>query len=335
MRILVHPGLTNGPGMLRVVTGALAEQGNEVVPWEQHRQSGDPFDIVYLHFAARHFLEPGERLHPGNAPATAPEFLESVRTLRHEGAKVVLHVHDRVPHVWLGAAETWDQRMEPLHRMVDGVVHMTQASLDMHRETLLGELPSVVVPFPSFELVPRPAASRSSGVLPRLVLIGRMVPRKHFVAACTELLTNSDLRAVVGGEPAVDRIAADLRSLAALYPERLEVLAHRLADQEITGLFSQPSVALLNQPSLLNSGVMMTALCHGAPVIAPDTPVNREHRERFGAEWIRLFQAPLQGAELQRLAEMSLPHGFPDLSANDPTLTAAAIGGFMSEIPRR
>lgn len=321
--------------MLRVVTAALAEQGNEVVPWEQHRRSGDPFDIVYLHFAAHHFLEPGERLHPSNAPATAPEFLESVRTLRDEGAKVVLHVHDRVPHVWLGAVEAWDQRMEPLHRMVDGVVHMTQASLVMHRDTLLGELPSTVVPFPCFELVTPSAVDRSSAVLPRLVLIGRMVPRKHFVAACRELLANSTLRAVVGGTPAVEEIAAELHSLAILYPDRLEVLAHRLADDEISGLFSEPSVALLNQPSLLNSGVMMTALCHGAPVIAPDTPVNREHRERFGAEWIRLFRAPLQGAELQRLAEMSLPHGFPDLSANDPTLAAAAIGAFMSEITRR
>jgi hypothetical protein len=235
---------------------------------------------------------------------------------------VIWFAHNEMPHYWNDDPESWLSESEPLFSQIDAVVHLTETARSLPVFTRLQHLPSTVHRHPHYELVDPSTHRHQAGKIRRLLLIRGTERRKNAAAALKEIQHVPGLTAVITGES-----AAEFEKYSAT-----EFLPGLLTEEELFDLFDGRSAVLLNQPRQLNSGVMFLALSRGAPVICPDTPVNRELRSLVGSNWIRLFNPPLTSSEISELIREPVPEVLPNLDSFEPKQIATTLGEWLRDI---
>lgn len=288
---------------------------------------GDGARVALLHWTENHWFvgasSARSRIRSSIVRRGLPPFL---KTLRARGLKVVWFVHNSTPHDWPGSAEQWFQRAQGFYQHIDAVAHLTNASTRLPAFGRFQDLPHTVVRHPHYDLVdPATHAGRAGSIAKLLMLGGASQPRKNAYAATQAISGIPNIRAVITGN-LDSKPASRFMSLPCV-----DLIDGILSETALFSLYDGSTAVLLNQPKQLNSGCMFLGLSRGAPVICPDTPVNREMRSLVGPEWIRLFEAPLSSDKLAELISHPIPVELPNLSTFSPGLLGRNFRQWVSE----
>lgn len=311
---------------LRNVAAGLRTAGAQVTALSDADRLPGPPDVVLLHWVEGAWVR-------GRRPAAQlrqrrvrQALLERLRDFRAQGVPVVWTVHDLTPHQWSGSTEAWLRRIQPFHALLDAVVHLTEASRQHPAFRGLADLPSVVVPHPTYEPRVTTVATVGTGRIDRLLLLGGLNPRKGAAGALRTIVAANKVDAVITGNVTRWRSGSH-RSLriARRHHDRITVRPGWLTDTQVDALFDGRTAALLHQPGALNSGVMLLALSRASVVLAPNTPTNRELQAEIGAGWLRLFTPPIDHAQLDALLDHPVPRSAPPLDRRHPEQVGQAF----------
>lgn len=299
-----------------VLKGSLRSAGVEVLTARQVFWRRVP-RLVLVHWQ-EHLWAPGVTLkHRVTNPLRRRILLAVLRSLRRRGSTVVWFAHNQVPHAWTGSHAEWVKRSRPFFAEVDAVAHLTEASTLVPGFAHLAHLPAVIVRHPHYPLVDPVEHAAKAGRIGRVLLLGGLEQRKNAVEAVGAIVSDGHLTAVVTGDGRPrDPVFAS---------PRVHVIEGLLDADTLEGLFDGTTVVLLNQAEQVNSGVLYLALSRGAPVLCPDTQVNRELRSLVGPDWIRLFRPPLSPSALRELTAQPIPASLPDLQVFSPARIGEAF----------
>ena len=213
---------------------------------------------------------------------------------------------------------------------VDACIYLTETGRRLARERfpILRRVPGVVVPHGDFSPaypneLSRAEARRSLGLpktMPVLLHFGLIRPYK-------------DVPRLVEAVAALDAAEAVLLVVGRVWDAALETeLRERARAQANVRLhlrwvpfedtqrwFKAADIVVLPYRRILNSGTTMLALAFGRPVLVPDRGTMPELRDRFGDDWIRLYDGALDAATLREaIAWARSPRpGSPDLTGLD------------------
>lgn len=280
--------------------------------WSVH-----PPEAVLVHWQENLWVDPQGAKQRVTYPLRRRLLLVLLRSLRRRGSTVVWFAHNQKPHAWEGSITDWVKRAQPFFEQVDAVAHLSETSSTLSGFTHIAHLPSMIVRHPHYALVSPDEHAANAGEITRVLLLGGLERRKNAGGAVRAILDTHYLTAVVTG----DGRPTD----PALASPRVHVMEGLVSDAALMAVFDGRTVVLLNQPHQINSGVMYLALSRGAPVLCPDTPVNREIRASVGGNWIRLFRPPLTAEVLRSITEAPIPRVLPDLSPFSPGRIGAAF----------
>lgn len=288
-------------------------------------------EVVVLNWAENLWLSPSPIFsgESGSLESARMQLLSNLDKYRSDGGIVVSFVHNTTPHQWLGSLASWHDRISELLELIDGFVHLTEAS---RKDFLPGALRSSAV-------VPHPVESSS-----HLRLRGQALPESLVgviaVHACDE--RRGHLRIVRDLIDAGICVVAtcDCRASGGLQHSRpcvrqsggrkVEVVPEPLSDVALNELLSRPRHALLlSQFDQLNSGLMYLALGLLTPTFAPESEVTKELAARFGAGWIRTYT---NAAEIS--TNMMIPSGFRPkrIDGQSPHNAATILYGYLMDL---
>jgi hypothetical protein len=104
--------------------------------------------------------------------------------------------------------------------------------------------------------------------------------------------------------------------------------------REVSLLFAACDLVVLPYRRILNSGAARLAMTLGRPVLLPDLGLMRAQQQRFGAEWVRLYDGELTSAHISEAIAWARPMRRP--AAPDTTgLDWRGRGREAAEIYRR
>lgn len=228
--------------------------------------------------------------------------LVTLLLLRHRGAVLVwtahnLSSHER-RHPWLEAA-----LRRCFFAMVDGVIHLSPGSIAEVARSVpaLDGTPFAVVrhgtnvtdrcPCPSKHEA-RDALAIDEGALVWLV-IGTIRPYKQ-VAALVRAFVAARLpasRLVVAGRPMTPASATEVAAAADGSPDVLLALAW-LSPADFARYIAAADVVVATYEEMHNSGVVVSALAHGRPVLCRRSAATEDLQTLVGAEWLALSDGP-------------------------------------------
>lgn len=236
------------------------------------------------------------------AEATAMRFLLGLAKLR--GIKVLWTVHDLGSHDGLHPSiERWFWRYFPPR--VDAFVSLTKTgqALAQQRWPELSDKPSFIVPhghfrdvYPNtvnkFDARSRLGLDPDSPVLLHYGLIRPYKSVPNLIKAFQRIPGQSEAVLLIAGKVwDSDLENAIIEQSECLSNVRLKL--EWIPFEETQLYFNACDLVVLPYRQILNSGSALLALGFDRPVLVPDLGVMPEHRDRFGAEWIRLFEGDI------------------------------------------
>ncbi|MCC5947029.1 MAG: hypothetical protein JJT89_01120 [Nitriliruptoraceae bacterium] len=332
MNVLMYPS-DHGPNpYLDIVATELRRNGLTVLRWEDPQP--ERIDLIYLHWLENRWVtKPGGPRSLAAQVRRRRQELTRLRGYRRAGAAVVWTAHNERPHRWSGTDQRWRRRSRGLMRQVDAVIHLTEASRRSPAFEMLGDRPSAVIRHPVYPpTISAQAQAVRAGPVRRVAMIGSITPRKGYPATLQSVLAVDHLTAVVAGKPATTEVSGQLAELVARSAGRIDLIGRWVSDEEIDELFDGHTAALINTPRSLNSGVLFRALSRGAPVVCPSTPTNREAAERFGPDWVRIFDPPLGPDALRQLMAADVPKRLPSWDEHEPAHIGSELARFFRSL---
>jgi beta-1,4-mannosyltransferase len=221
---------------------------------------------------------------------------------KRRGRRLVWTVHNIADHErYHGAFEK--RYMDWYTRQLDLVVHLSEAgrrvALEQYPE--LARKPSAMIPHPHYgesvaAAMPREQALDELGLPPNttLVLAFGVVRRyKNLLALVRAFssLPGENLRLVIAGMP-LDLELAEALYRTAIDP-RVLLMLRPISDRTIGVLFSAASLVVAPYVDILNSGTALLSLTYGKRILVPNRGAMPELQGDVGADWLRLFEAPL------------------------------------------
>ena len=333
IRVRVSPG-TTGPDAanpyLNAIYSRMSAMGIEPVGWRES-SNATLFDIIHIHWPN---LLLGSKPR-GLSRARGLAWLSYLRLMRRRGAKVVWTAHNLRPHRMVMTPREWDSIFERFTANVDGVVHLSQASVDIVNDAYpsLERLPTGVIPHPHYLDVvdPAPEAERDAP-LRELLCVGRVQRYKELEAAVEAVggLATRRVHLTVAGRCEEAQLKQDLADRSG---RNVRLDFRHVPDDELSVLAGRHDAILVPQTNFLNSGVIFLALSLGRPAIVARTPVTQELQKQFGSAWIRLFEPPLDPSALHEALGITVG-GRPDLRAIDPGRIAESHARFYERLTR-
>lgn len=311
LSVVIYPSVKNERNpYLSILAEGLEATGCAVRSWTWLPFQNAP-DVVILNWLEHIWMPGGSFFETVKRFVQRRYFLLRISLYRWRGTQVLFVLHNTVPHLWSGTQAHWNRRCTKLWTVVDGVVHMTEASQRDLRFDALKQKPSTVIPHPHYALVEQSNHAAKAERICRLVFVGGLETRKNALQAVREALTLEGFEVFVSGPgdvvPFQDILERDTAA-------ELHLHLDALSDDDLYELFDEPAAIVLNQREALNSGMVFLALSRGAPVICPATSVNIELRKEFGSQWIRVFEGEISAATLRILASEPVPGVLPDLT---------------------
>jgi beta-1,4-mannosyltransferase len=323
-KVVVSPSIDRINPYLHSVFSRLPDHGFRAEGWRQSSPL-DPVDVLHINWPDTHLgIESGAQ-----GLKRYLKFVPYLRLMRSRGTKVVWTAHNLRPHDLQMPVHRWDSRFTRLASLFDGVVHLTNASVQLVTATfpVIAGRPHAVVPHPHYGDVVSPIPRRATPQLRRLITFGRIEPYKCLPSALAAISGRSSVTWTVAGECK----HAGLRDQ--LVGEHPNVTIHysRLSEPGMEALAAEHDAVLITQPEFLNSGVLFLGLSLGLPVVAPDNPSSRDVQADVGPDWLRLYPVPLTWEGLQSCLG-KFEGGPPPLQRYEPDDITARMAGFYRRL---
>jgi beta-1,4-mannosyltransferase len=320
VRVLMSPATGGDNHYVDQLVGRLRLQGVVVEEFTRRACLSRP-DVVHVHWPQ--FLVRWDRI--SVAVPDAVKVLVLLSVARARGARLVWTAHDLRPH-HNPHPRLWKAFISVFARLMNVTVSLTEAG----RDPLCREVPALrgkhfqVIPHGHYREVVLVADRRQARAeLGRhgqvLLTFGQLHHYKNADGLISAFRASSPASTslVVAGQPREAGVREAVQAAAGGDP-RVELRLNHIGEHEVSMLFAAADVVVLTHrgPSVLNSGVAMLALSFDRPIVAPDTPANRELVGAVGREWVRLSDGSPDDAvrvALELLAD--LPAGSPDLSS--------------------
>ncbi len=276
----------------------------EVADWTWWRAATRPCDIWHLHHPDT-VLFPRRRWQSA-AETLAMRLLLALAALR--GIKVIWTVHDLGSHDGLHPAlERWFWSYLPPR--VDAFVSLTETGRDLARRhwPALAATPGYVVPHGSFRSVypndtTKAEARARLGLDPdRPVILhfGLVRPYKSVpeLVEAFRALAHPEAQLLVAGKVWDEALAEEIRDRAR-GATGIDLRFGWVPFAETQLHFNACDLVVLPYRRILNSGAALLALGFDRPVLVPGTGSMPELRQRFGPDWVRLFEGEIAAADL-------------------------------------
>jgi glycosyltransferase involved in cell wall biosynthesis len=212
-----------------------------------------------------------------------PVDLWFVEFCQRRGAKIVLTVHDLLPH---DTGERYRQRCDAIYRMVDGMI----CHSDHIRSRLMAEFS---VPADKISVIPHgpffydlPAAGSGAegfGVEPgaALVLWQGIIFRYKGVDLLLEAWREVEARGcsawlVIAGTGAQELLQQITGQVKELGLKRVKLHFRFISTEELVELYRSADVVVYPYRAITTSGALATGLALGKAIVASDLPVFRE-----------------------------------------------------------
>jgi beta-1,4-mannosyltransferase len=320
---------------INLMVQALRSESARVREWNHYYSARRP-DIFHVHWPERiPFVRqrPYEQL---RGDIMAANFFRTIDRVRRSGGKLVWTVHNLKPHDRRLRNDAFYQAfMDRFVPCVDLCISLTEAGIGpiLAAYPALECAPFRVVRHPHYRSVLRkeprdPQLRAALGIRKDQVVFSMLgslraskqplrvaqefVRLEHdrfhlLLAGNTDPSTAESLRATLGGRT---NCTLELRTLS---------------ETELLARYALTDICVFAATDYFNSGSIYTSLSLDVPVLAADTPVNRELRQIVGTEWLHLCSAELSSPVFEQ-AERELVRPSPadrcDLSAFDPSYCA-------------
>ena len=334
--IAVYPGLRGKNPFLDQLTVGLESSGSRVVGWREAPDPGGRPAALLLHWFENRAVDPPPRSNPWRTRRLQSEReaefyrrLTRIKELRNSGYRLLWFAHNRRPHNLREDQKTYDERIAPFWDLIDGVVHLTEASRRDAAFRFLSHLPSAVVPHPHYPRVERADHQARAGAITRVAFVGGFSPRKHAVGVIREVLRDTGLTTVVTGGPPARRLQRELRRIR---PGGLQLVVPPISDEQLYRVFDGHTAAVLTDLGQLNSGVLFLALSRGAPVVVPSSPTNDELSGELGARWIRCLDGPVTSDLIVKATTSPVPFELPEMTLRSPRQVASELVAFIDQV---
>lgn len=236
----------------------------------------------------RFLISPPDIIHVQYLPmlmSPLPLDLWFIKLCRRRGSKIVLTVHDLLPH---DTGETHKRIFQDLYLMVDGIIcHSDSIRTRLRAEFSVPEEKVSVIPHgPFFYDLPEPASEQTlqrfgleSGKL--LVLWqGIIFPYKGIdllLDAWQQVEANSiDARLLIVGTGAPEFAEQIREQINRLGLKQVQLHLRFVSTGELVALYRAADVVVYPYRAITTSGALATGLALGKTIIASDLPVFRE-----------------------------------------------------------
>ena len=306
LRVLAWPYRRAKNPYTRDLYDAMNEVSRGAVQIEDFR-FGDAWrkrvDVVHVHWPEAAVESPSTV----RAALKSVALVVTLHLMRRRGATIVwtahnLHSHER-HHPRLEAA-----LRARFFRLVDGVIHLSPGSVgDVARE--IPELDGKPVALvrhgiPRLDTQPSKQAARNTlGLDPCEVVwltLGTIRPYKQ-VPSLIRAFGAARLRGsrlLVSGRPTPPEMADEMEAIASDLPDVTLTLGW-MDDNTFATHLAAADALLACYAELHNSGVVVSALASGRPVLCRRSSATADLRELLGGEWVALLDGPLTPAVLR------------------------------------
>ncbi|WP_460943601.1 glycosyltransferase [Okibacterium endophyticum] len=207
---------------------------------------------------------------------------------------IVYTVHNLAPHESVSRITRW--QVGSLARMYTYSIYLNESVTNnpLVGVTILhGTYPRVT------DRLVEPEGDRASS-LSTVVCIGQVRPYKglEYLIDAFRKLDDKDVRLRVLGFSSDEEYKRQLVDRAENDP-RIELRFEYLSDAEVERSIDSAELVVLPYPAIYNSGVALLALSNETPILVPDSFSTRPLRDEVGEDWVSLFGAPLQPADIQ------------------------------------
>lgn len=267
--------------------------------WRRHA------DVVHVHWPEA-AVESSSTV---RAALKVAALLTTLHLLRRRGATVVWTAHNLASHErrhpWLEAV-----LRRCFFPMVDGVIHLSPGSIvDVGREVpSLATTPSAVVRHgvnvADTRCCPSKQAARDALGIERGELVwlavGTIRPYKE-VPSLTRAFVAAELpssRLVVAGRPTTPATEAAVVAAASGSPSVMLALGW-LGPDEFATYVAAADVVVTGYQELHNSGVVISALARGRPVLSRRSSSTEDLQDLVGRDWLALVDGPPTSHTLQ------------------------------------
>ncbi len=236
----------------------------------------------------RFLISPPDIIHVQYLPmvfARLPLDLWFARLFRKRGVKIILTVHDLVPH---DTGQEYKQTCISLYQMVDGIIcHSDNVRKSLSSEFFVPEEKITVIPHgPFFYDLPCTAADqtlRSFDLEPGKLLVlwqGIIFPYKGvdlLLNAWQQVeASNDNARLLIAGTGAPEFAEQIHDQIARLGLKHVAVHLRFVSTEELVALYRAADVVVYPYRAITTSGALATGLALGKAIVASNLPVFRE-----------------------------------------------------------
>lgn len=265
------------------------------------------YDVFHLHWPE--YLTRGRT--PGRRFAKRALFLALLIKLRLTRTPLVWTVHNAYAHESGGKGEAW---------LFARVQRAASVAVVMNSTTPLAPgTNSVFIPHGHYR--DRFANHKQpASVSGRLLYFGIIRPYKNVPAllGVFQEIPEPELTMSIVGKPLSASLEDEVRAASEADP-RVRLELRFVEDRALVREVSEAELVVLPYTEMNNSGALLVALSLNRPVLAPNSPVNKELQSEVGQRWLMLYDGDLT-AEILR-ASLDLVrmggHGVPDLHGRD------------------
>ena len=208
-----------------------------------------------------------------------------VQFCRKRGSKIVLTVHDLLPH---DTGEAHKQAFRDLYRMVDGIIcHSGNIQTRLREEFSVPEEKVAVIPHgPFFYDLPATDSEqtlRSFNLEPGKLLVlwqGIIFPYKGIdllLSAWQQVEANNDDASLLIVGTGAPEFAEQIRDqISRLDLKRVQLHLRFISTEELVGLYRAADIVVYPYRAITTSGALATGLALGKTIVASNLPVFRE-----------------------------------------------------------
>lgn len=244
--------------------------------------------VNLLALSARFLVSPPDVIHVQYLPMLKWRFpldLWFLELCRKRGSKIVLTVHDLLPH---DTADTYAETFRSLYSMVDGIIcHSDHIKTRLVSEfSVAPEKISVIPHGPFFYDLPELASNKALQDIP--IELGKVVVLWQgiiFPYKGVDLLLNAwqkvedisdDACLVIAGTGSDDLLQQIRAQVESLGLKHVNLHLRFISTHELVALYRTADVVVYPYRAITTSGALATGLALGKTIVASDLPVFRE-----------------------------------------------------------
>ncbi|WP_348267226.1 glycosyltransferase family 4 protein [Edaphobacter paludis] len=244
--------------------------------------------VNLLALSARFLVSPPDVIHVQYLPMLKWRFpldLWFLELCRKRGSKIVLTVHDLLPH---DTADTYTEIFRDLYSMVDGIIcHSDHIKTRLVAEfSVAPEKISVIPHGPFFYDLPELASNKALQDIP--IEVGKVVVLWQgiiFPYKGVDLLLNAwqkveaisdDACLVIAGTGSDDLLQQIRAQVESLDLKHVNLQLRFISTHELVALYRTADVVVYPYRAITTSGALATGLALGKAIVASDLPVFRE-----------------------------------------------------------